>query len=169
MNKKVSFNYYLTNIVIPNVLFNNIDFIYEKVLPNPHNMQIFLKDMVTKANETLSENVENCAEELEFKLTLAQLSETVNAVVIEMPKAENVADNISIAITTDQNNPRYFTFEKGAPSLNPEKAGQENNFVCELVFNKDNKNFTHNNLGSLDNSRISAFAGRLVAIMNNNN
>ena len=39
----MSFNYYHTNFVIPNLILANKKFFIETILPNPNNMQIFIE------------------------------------------------------------------------------------------------------------------------------
>lgn len=165
--KQPTFNYYLTHMVIPRLIFANKNFFYDRVLPNPENMQIFLEDCIKLANEYFKEDAtKQFKEKHAFATSFYRLKNGKGIVFAEMPNATQELDCFCIAISNDKESPRYFTFEKAKESFNAEKVGQENNVVGEWVL--ENDKFKHINWGFLNNHQIPAFCGCLEKILSDN-
>lgn len=161
--KKITFNYYLTNVVIPRMIFANKDLFFDKILPSPKNLQLFLEDCMDFVNENSGDNVEKFPGKLDFTTSFFELQNKTGLVFIAIPDAREILDCFCIAISTDREKSRYFTLEKGQESFDLKKAGQENNVVGEWVL--EDKTFTHRNLGYMANHRTSAFCEKLEAIL----
>lgn len=161
--KKISFNYYLTNVVIPKMIFANQELFFEKILPSSNNLQLFLEDCMHFINENSGDNVEKFHGQLDFTTAFFELKDKTGLIFVTIPDAIEVLDCFCIAVTTDKKNPRYFTLEKGQESFDPQRAGQENNVVGEWVL--ENKAFEHRNWGYMDNHRLSAFCEKLEHIL----
>jgi hypothetical protein len=111
---KKSFNYLLTQIIIPQLMLSDLDNFHENCLLRSADMEQFLNNTIRIAAEYAREY----SDDFESQFELEQLeslwinTHTVGEVVIiTVPHAKNKGDCIQIAFTTVLESLRYFTLE----------------------------------------------------------
>ena len=156
----MTFNYYHTNFVIPNLILANKKFFIETILPNPNNMQIFIeKESYKLALKGFQGGV---AIKPKIKNITANRVKGRFIVYVEFDEnyVEEDADNFAIAISIAKDEIRFFTYEKGTSAVTKEDLY----FVGEFEL-KENEVGAHKNYGTTSEYKISYFAGRIEEIL----
>jgi len=121
MAYKTTFNYALTHIVMPRMFLHDLEFFYQTILPNPENMQIFMKNAINECGKIAKEHpeVEPPHEIKDFQMGMfGDNREQALLFINGFPKATQRCDTFEVAISFNKKQPRYFTTELGLSTDN---------------------------------------------------
>ena len=158
---KTTFNYLLTNKIMPRTFFSNLALFYEKIIINPKNIQLFMKNCVKTSIEIAKKNPDvepgtnpDWALIEQFKMELmGELGK--NIILISIPCCNKNNDCLYIAIPCAQEAARYFTCELSSNPANGES------FFIAGEWTQDNR---HLNFGQTGSGRDS-FAARVIKMV----
>ena len=134
---KKSFNYLLTQIIIPQLMLSDLDNFYENCMVRSVDMELFINNAIYIAAKFARNNSDDFESlfELEQLESLWVYTHTVGElVIITIPQAKNLYDCIQIAFSGD----RYFTLEV---------ADNQKLTLCEWVLEGDS--LCHKNYGMI--------------------
>jgi len=165
---ETSFNYILTNRVMPQLMFSNPDFFYENIITSPDNMQIFLQKAVAHAAALAAErpDIEPAYPIDKFEMTLIEgKNQNQMVVVIGLPKYDKAADCAAIAIPTSRANAGYYTYEIAVDW----QTGKYTEFPFLGEWRPSGDSFRHNNYGEINPCTIGDFAEMVMKHAYGNN
>ncbi|MDR3020557.1 MAG: hypothetical protein LBU66_06605 [Treponema sp.] len=157
---KTTFNYLLSHIIMPQMIFSNLDFFYETVLPNPDNMRIFMQKAVMHAGAMAQgkPDIEPAYPIENFKMGIYGEVFERSVIVIEMPKYEKDPDNFAVAIPVMRENAGYYTCEIGTDHVNNKRI------LVIGEWEPSGDSFKHNNYGWIEVNEANNFWLRVVEI-----
>lgn len=167
--KSTSIQYHLTNDYLFKEVFINWDVFVANLNKGPDNMKEYLLNLWNNVKENLKNldglEVSDINKEVtvdDFNITFNKSQTGVPVYFFVFPDCDFVdASSKYIALAMTKSKPRYFTLEYSQNYFT-----KEQNFVMGEFFIENNKK-THANYGSIDNSRLAYFAGRVMDILDN--
>ena len=150
---KTTFNYLLTHRAIPRLMFSDLDFFYQTVLPSPQNMQTFMQIALKNATEWTKDNQENIEPAYpveEFKMSIFGDSLEKSIIIVKIPRCEKICDCIEIAFPTTREHARYFTCELS---------------ISNFVLGEWTPDGTHRNFGAIAFEEEKDFSDTVVDLV----
>jgi len=156
--RKMTFNYLLTHKEIPKMYFETLDSFYQTILPSPDMTQRFLFFAYNRAKYKAAEssNVEPPFETDKFDMFMFGEDENRRALIITLPKCDQIPDTYQIAIPVLREKAGYYCCELSFdPSLNE---------PC-FILGEWSAEMKHRNYGKIDMTSDTSFAEAVIELV----
>lgn len=160
---KTTFNYLLTHQVIPQLMFSDLDFFYEKILTSPDIMQQFMQKAVAHAGALAvgKPDIEPAYPIEKFEMDIygkgGERSDQ-SIIMVQLPKYEADCDCVAIAFPILRENAGYFTNELAFHPVSNEAS------LMLGEWAPAGESFKHKNYGVIEPSTLGRFMEMVIDI-----
>jgi len=165
---ETSIQYIVSNIKLFNEVYGNWSNFSKYLDEGPESMKKYLLKLWNETKEELKDNKESKIKDIDKKVTIndfdvsfSKTNNNISVFFITLPDYDGTdAASKYIALALTPNLPRYFTLEYSSHFLDKSPCW----VIGEFAFTKEGK-VIHHNYGSIDNMRLSYFAGYIVGML----